>query len=87
MWKIEYNKSVRKDLKNISPEIKKLIKQAIEEKLMVDPLKFGVPLRQTLRGYFKYRVGDYRIVYCLKRKTVTVLFIKVGHRKEVYKRV
>lgn len=87
MWKIEYNKSVRKDLKNISPEIKKLIKQAIEEKLMVDPLKFGVPLRQTLRGYFKYRVGDYRIVYRLKRKTVTVLVIKVGHRKEVYKRV
>lgn len=85
MWKIEYKKSVKKDLKKIPLEEKKLIKMAIEEKLMIDPVKFGTPLRQSLKGYFKFRVGDYRIVYGLKRKTVTVLVIKIGHRKDVYK--
>ena len=85
MWKIIYKKSVTKDLKNISKENQYLIKRAIEEKLLVDPVKFGLPLRRTLKGYMKLRVGDYRIMYSISRKTITVCVIKVGHRREVYK--
>ena len=52
---------------------------------MSDPLKFGLPLKRNLKGFMKLRVGDYRIIYTIKNKTVTVLIIKIGHRKEVYK--
>jgi len=84
MWKIVYRKSVRKDLKRISPDVRYIIRRAIEEKLMIDPVRFGVPIRRTLKGLMKLRVGDYRIIYSILKKTVVVYIIKIGHRKEVY---
>lgn len=85
-WKVTYKESVQKDLKKISKDIQYIIRRAIEEKLMVDPLKFGLPLRRNLKGYMKLRVGDYRIVYSISKKTVTVHVIKIGHRKDVYEK-
>ena len=87
MWKVIYKKSIKKDLKNISIDAQYLLKKAIEEKLKVDPVKFGMPLRQSLKGYMKLRVGDYRVIYSVIKKTVTVLVIKIGHRKNVYENV
>lgn len=84
MWKIVYRKSVRKDLKKISPDVRYILRRAIEEKLMIDPVRFGVPLRRTLKGLMKLRVGDYRIIYSIQKKTVVVSIIKIGHRREVY---
>ena len=85
-WKITYKKSVKKDLKKISKDIKYIIRRAIEEKLIVDPLKFGVPLRRNLKGLMKLRVGDYRIIYSIEEEVVTVHVIKIGHRKDVYEK-
>ena len=85
MWKVVYKRSVKKDLKTIPEKIKYLIKRTIEEKLMVDPIRFGTPLRRSLKGFMKRRVGDYRIIYSMEKKTVTIFVIKIGHRKEVYK--
>jgi len=87
MWKISYKKSVKKDLKNISEENKYFIKRAIEEKLKTNPLKFGLPLRKTLKGYMKLRIGDYRVIFSMHKKIVTVHVIKIGHRREVYKKI
>lgn len=58
------------------------IKRAIEERLMVDSIGFGKPLRYSLKGLRRLRVGDYRIVYCIKDKKVIISAIK--HRKEIY---
>ena len=71
-WKVCYKKSVQKDIKKISKDIQYIIKRAIEEKLMTDPLKFGLPLRRNLKGFMKLRVGDYRIIYSIEEKIVTV---------------
>ncbi len=85
MWKIVYKSSVKKDFKNISNEMASIIRQVIEEKLMIDPMKYGVPLRRALKGYMKLRVGSYRIVYTIEKKTITVHVIKIAHRKDVYR--
>lgn len=84
MWKVVYRKSVEKDLKHISKDIQYLVRRAIEERLMVDPLRFGTPLRRSLFGLMKLRVGDYRIIYSIQKEVVTVEVIKIGHRREVY---
>ncbi len=84
MWKIVYKKSVKKDLKKISPDVRYILRRAIEEKLMIDPLRFGIPLRRTLKRLMKLRVGDYRIIYTIQKKTIVVSIIKIGHRREVY---
>ena len=85
MWDIVYKSSVQKDLKKIPKKIKPLIKRAIEEKLTVNPVYFGTPLKQNLKALMKLRVGNYRIIYSIKKETVIVFVIKIGHRKEVYK--
>ena len=86
MWTVVYKKSVEKDLKGISKDLQYIIRRAIEEKLMTDPIRFGLPLRRNLKGLMKLRVGDYRIIYSIEKDTVTVHVIKIGHRREVYDR-
>lgn len=83
-WSISYVKSAVDDISELDGSAKRIIKKTIEEKLMVDPLKFGKPLIRNLSGLFKLRVGDYRIIYQVKEKEVIVVVIKIGHRKEVY---
>jgi len=83
-WKILYKESVAKDLKRISKDVQYVIRRTIEEKLGVDPIRFGLPLRRNLKGLMKLRVGDFRVIYSIEKSTVVVYVIKIGHRKEVY---
>jgi mRNA interferase RelE/StbE len=84
LWTVSYVKSAADEIAELDGSAKRLIKKSIEDKLMVDPLKFGKALRRNLSGLFKLRVGDYRIIYQVKEKEVIVVILKVGHRKEVY---
>jgi mRNA interferase RelE/StbE len=55
---------------------------AIASRLTRTPHQYSTPLRKALRGYWKLRVEDYRLVYKIERKEVWVLGIQ--HRKTVY---
>lgn len=61
---------------------KNLLLKAIDS-LSHDPFR-GYPLRKELKGFYKLRVGDYRIVYDIQQKKLIVIVIGVGHRKDVY---
>ncbi len=77
----------KKDFKGIdNPGRQKIIK-AIRKKLVIDPERYGDPLKGDLRGLWKLRVGQYRVVYEIKTEKVLVYVIKVGFRRdeEVYK--
>lgn len=76
-------KVIQDDIPLLSAIWKARIKNAIEEKLTTAPEKFGKPLRQSLGGYRKLRVGDYRIVFRIKDRTV--LIFAILHRSVVYK--
>lgn len=75
----------KKDLSGIPQNIKDTIRRAIETRLMSDPFLSGDPLRQSLKGHRKLRVGDYRIIYRVEGGKIVVL--KIGHRKDVYNKV
>lgn len=83
-WQIDYAESALSDIRKLDGSVKKLIKKAIEDKLMSDPLTFGLPLRANLANLFKLRVGSYRIIYQIKKTEVVVLVVAVGHRRDVY---
>lgn len=51
---------------------------------MLDPIKFGKPLRYSLKGDRRLRAGDYRIVYRIEPEIQTVLIVAITHRKDVY---
>lgn len=80
-----YHSEVKKDTKPLDERLKKRIKTAIENRLTVAPHQYGEPLRKTLKGYWKLRVGDYRVVYKIMGNEVWILGI--SHRKEVYEKI
>ena len=82
-FRLRYHPDVKaKDLPLIDVKLKARIKTAIERRLASEPQRYGEPLRKTLRGYWKLRVGDYRIVYKIVGEEVLIL--DIIHRKKVY---
>jgi len=83
---ISYHKEVvKQDIPALPAAMKVRIKSAIETKLATYPEQYAVPLRRTLKGYWKLRVGDYRVVFEFDRSMIIVLGI--GHRKDIYDRM
>lgn len=70
------------DLPRINRDLQRRISQAIEQRLAVEPTYYGEPLRHRLKGYWKLRVGDYRVIYQVVRQEVRVY--RIGHRRDVY---
>lgn len=85
IWQISYHPEIENDISGFPKNIKNRIRQAIEKRLLTDPVRYGVALRRSLQGYRKLRVGDYRIIFKLSKNNIIVL--KIGHRKEVYQKV
>ena len=81
-YQISYHLEIKKDISGIPKNIKTRIKKAIENRLLSDPIRYGAPLRRSLQGYRKLRVGNYRVIYKIEGNDIIVL--KIGHRKEVY---
>ena len=70
------------DVPEIPRNLRRRIAGAIESRLTLQPHQYGAPLRKTLKGYWKLRVGDYRVVYKIDEDDVLILAIR--HRKTVY---
>jgi mRNA interferase RelE/StbE len=69
----------------IPSNVRVRIARAIEDRLVAAPGQYGRPLKGSLRGYWKLRVGDYRVVFRIVHQEVWILTIL--HRKTVYERV
>ena len=83
-FEIAYSKAVvQDDIPRITSAWRDKVRDAIEEKLTTSPDFFGKPLRRSLKGYRKLRVGDYRIVFRIQGAKVLILAIL--HRSVVYK--
>ncbi len=80
---IYHEQVVSRDIPSLSGEWREKIKSAIETKLISRPQIFGVPLRNTLKGYRKLRVGDYRVIFRVESKTIKIFAI--GHRANIYR--
>lgn len=88
MWDVIVHKLVlTEDLKKIDPLSKRLILKSIHKKLTHDPGNYGSPLSVEYKGYWKLRVGDYRVIYKIVKDKILVMVIKVGIRRDdkIYK--
>ncbi len=87
IYQIRYlDEVVRKDIPALPSSARTLIKRAIEERLTIDPVGFGKPLRYSLKGHRRIRVIDYRVVYRIEPEVKTVIVVAIKHRKDVYER-
>ena len=85
-FELRYHPEVRDvDIPAINAKLRVRIQKTIETRLVAAPHQYGEPLRKTLKGYWKLRVGDYRVVYKIVGNEVWIFGIM--DRKEVYERI
>lgn len=83
-YQIKYLKESVEQLAKIPRNIRNSILDAIDERLTKYPEMFK-PLRGDLIGYYRLRVGKYRVIYKIEKEIVTVFIIRVNVRSAVYK--
>jgi mRNA interferase RelE/StbE len=84
-YKVTYKESVEKDLKDIDKKQVKRILDAIRGDLAKEPRKKGEPLHGDGKGYWKYYVRPYRVIYEIFDREDTIRIDRIGHRKDVYR--
>jgi mRNA interferase RelE/StbE len=83
-YRIELTKAAVRDLTAIpKPMLKRL--DACILGLADDPLPPGVKKLKNSDGMYRVRVSDYRIIYRIEQDILTILVVKIGHRREVYR--
>ncbi len=83
-FRIELAKAAVRDLTAVpKPMLKRL--DACILGLADDPLPPGVKKLKDSNGLYRVRVSDYRVIYRIEQEILTVLVVKIGHRREVYR--
>ncbi len=84
MLRIEFKEKAAKELDKLPPHIKKRILEKLKfYSLQKSPFAFAQKLTDFRFGQYQFRIGDYRILFDVQDDSVIIL--KLGHRKEVYK--
>ncbi|MFY9674003.1 MAG: type II toxin-antitoxin system RelE/ParE family toxin [Terriglobales bacterium] len=83
-YAIEFTNSARREFEALDRASQRRIAPRIDA-LATHPFPSGAKKLQGERGLFRIRAGDYRIVYQVDGKRITVLILKIGHRREVYR--
>lgn len=85
MFEIRYHdRVVLEDVPSLSSAMRSRVRAAIEQRLMVDPLGYGKPLRYAWRGHRRLRVGDWHVVYRVDVAQRIVFVVAIDHRKDIY---
>ena len=88
-YTVGYTKKAEKQLSKLDAPLRKRINGWIREHLdgCEDPTAYGKPLTASLKGYWSYRVGDYRIIADIQDDKILILITEVGHRRAIYKEI
>ena len=86
-YQVFYEKKAIKSLSKIDKNQQKMIYAWIEKNLVGtdNPKKYGKALKGNLKEYWRYRVGNYRILADINNEEIRIVIINIGHRKDIYK--
>lgn len=86
-WRIELLPDALGDLKKLDRQIQQRILDFLRDRIapIDDPRSIGEALRGPLGRFWKYRIGDYRIVCEIHDHAIAILVVRVGNRKNVYR--
>lgn len=84
-YAIHYKGSAAKALRKLDRTLQKRIIYAIEE-LATNPFPPGAKKIQGGKGEYRVRVGDFRVIYDVDSGKLIILVLKVGHRREIYRK-
>jgi mRNA interferase RelE/StbE len=86
-WTIEFAPEAARELRKLGTQEAERILRTLEERIatLEDPRSLGAPLTGEHGGYWRWRVGDYRVIARIEDARVVILVVRVGHRREVYR--
>lgn len=87
VWTIDFDKKAKKEFASLDKTAQKQIDKFLL-KLMksANPRQSGEALKGNMQSFWRYRVGDYRLICSIEDNVLTVIVLRVKHRKEVYKK-
>lgn len=86
--RIDFAESVAKQLRKLDPAVARRLVEFLRERVapLADPRSLGAALKgDELGRFWKYRVGDYRIIAEIQDREIRILVVRIGHRREVYR--
>lgn len=88
-WKIEFDVSAERELRKLDRQTASRVLKFLNQRiaLLDNPRQIGEALRgPDLGAFWKYRIGDYRIIAKIEDEKICILVLRIGNRKDVYKR-
>lgn len=85
-WAYSFEATALKELKKFGAQAAREILGFLDGRMSSteDPRTFGKPLKGDLKGLWRYRVADYRLICSILDQRLVVLVLKVGHRRDIY---
>jgi mRNA interferase RelE/StbE len=85
-WRIELTREAERQIDALgSGDRRQVLKFLQKLRSRDDPQTLGKPLVGPLRGLWRYRIGDWRLICQIRRSVLTVVVVRLGHRSEVYR--
>jgi mRNA interferase RelE/StbE len=85
-WTIKLTTSAEKELDKLDRGEAKRILKYLSERVTLDPRALGEPLQGALSEFWRYRVGNYRVLCLLVDAEIQLMVVRLGHQREVYRK-
>lgn len=83
-WKWEFTKKSAKQITKLPPPVASQIIDKIDSYIKTNnPLLFAKSLRDHTKGQYRFRIGDYRVIFDVEDDTIVIL--DLGHRRDIYR--
>jgi len=82
-YRVLYHRNIKKDLKKLDKKVVDLFFSTVKEEILEDPYT-GIKLKGRYRDLWKYRIGDFRIIYSIKKDKISVYILRIRYRSNVY---
>lgn len=86
IWKVEFDNRARKELRKLNSQAQDRILKWLRKNLATDedPRRMGKSLKGRMKGLWRYRVGDYRIISQIQDENILILVVRIGQRGDIY---
>jgi mRNA interferase RelE/StbE len=86
-WRVRFEKRALKEMARLGSVDQERIARFIRDRIEArdNPREVGEALAGPFAGYWKYRIGDYRIIASIDDDAVTIIVIRIGNRREIYR--
>ena len=83
-WNVEVSPRAQRQLDQLDKSVARRISKFLYERIGIldDPRQIGERLHGTLSEFWRYRVGDYRIICSIESERLVVLVLRIGHRRD-----